>query len=76
MQIKTIIEFLLTTNIFKAFNWEKTKMSYIYMDESWDLTFWAEWNNSKYFVISFLITKTEKDAEIIMKNFYKWTNWR
>ena len=76
MQIKTIIGFLLTTNIFKVFNWEKTKMAYIYMDESWDLTFWAEWNNSKYFVISFLITKTEKDAEIIMKNFYKWTNWR
>jgi len=49
-------------------------MAYIYMDESWDL--WFEWNGSKYFLITFLISKTEKEAEIIMKNFYKWTNWR
>lgn len=51
-------------------------MAYIYMDESGDLTFWAEWENSKYFVITFLISKSEKDTDIVMKNFYKWTNWR
>ena len=51
-------------------------MAYIYMDESGDLTFWKNWEWSRYFVITFLIAKLEKDAEIIMKNFYKWTNWR
>ena len=51
-------------------------MAYIYMDESWDLTFWGGYENSKYFVISFLITKSEKDSEVIMKNFYKWTKWK
>jgi hypothetical protein len=51
-------------------------MSYIYMDESGDLGFndkeWA----SKYFIITFLISKNEKDPEIVMKNVRKWFLWK
>lgn len=51
-------------------------MSYIYMDESGDLGFndkeWA----SKYFIITFLISKNEKEVEIVMKNVYKWMLWK
>ena len=50
-------------------------MAYIYMDESGDLTLNTKYW-SKFFVITFLIAKSEKETEIIMKNFYKWTNWR
>lgn len=51
-------------------------MAYIYMDESGDLWFndkeWA----SKYFIITFLISKNEKDPEIVMKNVRKWFLWK
>ena len=51
-------------------------MAYIYMDESGDLGFndkeWA----SKYFIITFLISKNEKEVEIVMKNVYKWMLWK
>ena len=51
-------------------------MAYIYMDESWDLGFndkeWA----SKYFIITFLISNSVKDMELIMKNVRKWAAWK
>ena len=50
-------------------------MSYVYMDESGDLSF-NNTNWSKFFIITFLISKSERETEIIMKNFYKWTNWK
>lgn len=50
-------------------------MRYIYMDESWDLTFYSKlW--SKFFVITFLITDNEKDMKIVMKNLHKWMLWK
>ena len=45
-------------------------MAYIYMDESWDLGF-NDNGGSQYFIITFLISKSEKDMEIIMKNVRK-----
>ena len=45
-------------------------MVYIYMDESWDLGF-NDNGGSQYFIITFLISKSEKDMEIIMKNVRK-----
>jgi hypothetical protein len=49
-------------------------MAYIYMDESGDLGFNENWG-SKYFIITFLISKSEKDMEIIMKNVRKRAVW-
>lgn len=50
-------------------------MAYIYMDESWDLnynsTYW-----SKFFVVTFLITKNDKDMKIIMKSLHSWMKWK
>lgn len=51
-------------------------MAYIYMDESWDLGFSNKIWSSKYFIITFLITKNEKDPEIIMKNVRKRAAWK
>lgn len=45
-------------------------MSYIYMDESGDLGF-SGIGGSQYFIITFLISKSEKEMEIIMKNVRK-----
>jgi len=49
-------------------------MAYIYMDESGDLGFNENWG-SQYFIITFLISKSEKDMEIIMKNVRKRAVW-
>lgn len=48
-------------------------MAYIYMDESGDLGFdITKWRTSKFFVITFLITKDEKTPNIIMKKSFNW----
>ncbi len=48
-------------------------MVYIYMDESGDLGFdITKWRTSKFFVITFLITKDEKTPNIIMKKSFNW----
>ena len=44
-------------------------MSYIFMDESWDLWFDKKWS-SKYFIITFLFQKQEKTSELIMKKLF------
>ena len=51
-------------------------MAYIYMDESGDLGFNGKEWASKYFIITFLISKNEKDPEIVMKNVRKWFLWK
>ena len=51
-------------------------MTYIYMDESGDLGFNGKEWASKYFVITFLISRNEKDPEIVMKNVRKWMLWK
>ena len=51
-------------------------MAYIYMDESGDLGFNMNYWNSKYFLITFLISNTEDDVDIVMKNVYKWMAWK
>ena len=51
-------------------------MAYIYMDESGDLGFNGKEWASKYFIITFLISKNEKEVEIVMKNVYKWMLWK
>ena len=52
-------------------------MAYIYMDESWDLGFENIWlKNSNYFSITFLITNSKKDLELIMKNTYSRMAWK
>lgn len=51
-------------------------MAYIYMDESGDLGFNGKKWASKYFIITFLISKNEKDPEIVMKNVRKWAAWK
>jgi len=51
-------------------------MAYIYMDESGDLGFNGKEWASKYFIITFLISKNEKDPEIVMKNVRKWAAWK
>ena len=53
-----------------------TNMAYIYMDESGDLGFSNKIWSSKYFIITFLIAKNEKDLEIIMKNIRKRAIWK
>ncbi len=48
-------------------------MAYIYMDESGDLGFDMTKNRtSKFFVITFLITKDEKIPNVIIKKFFQW----
>ena len=48
-------------------------MAYIYMDESGDLGFdITKSRTSKFFVITFLITKDEKTPNIIMKKSFNW----
>jgi len=48
-------------------------MAYIYMDESWDLGFdFGKNRTSKYFVITFLISKNEKIPDLIMKKAFNW----
>ena len=49
-------------------------MAYIYMDESGDLGAFENWG-SQYFIITFLVSKSEKDMEIIMKNVRKRAVW-
>lgn len=49
-------------------------MAYIYMDESGDLGAFENWG-SQYFIITFLVSKSEKDMEIIMKNVRKRAAW-
>ena len=51
-------------------------MAYIYMDESWDLWFSEKTWASKYFMVTFLLVKQEKDAELLMKNVRKWAIWK
>lgn len=51
-------------------------MAYIYMDESGDLGFNMNYWNSKYFLITFLISNSEDDVIIVMKNVYKWMAWK
>lgn len=51
-------------------------MAYIYVDESGDLGFSNKIWSSKYFIITFLIVKNEKDPEIIMKNVRKRAIWK
>ncbi len=51
-------------------------MAYIYMDESWDLWFSWRWLCSKYFIVTFLMSKSEKDCEIVMKHVRRRANWR
>ena len=46
------------------------------MDESGDLGFNGKEWASKYFVITFLISRNEKDPEIVMKNVRKWMLWK
>ncbi len=46
-------------------------MAYIYMDESGDLWFNLSNSNSQYFIITFLISNTEKDCENVMKKAFK-----
>ena len=46
------------------------------MDESGDLGFNKNEWNSKYFLITFLISHTEKDVDLVMKNVYKWMAWK
>ena len=50
-------------------------MAYIYMDESWDLWFKNIQWWSKYFIITFLVSKSEKELEVVMKNVRKRANW-
>jgi len=48
-------------------------MAYIYMDESGDLGFdITKSRTSKFFVITFLVTKDEKTTNIIMKKSFNW----
>ncbi len=47
-------------------------MAYIYMDESWDLGFNDYELNSKFFLVTFLISNNEKEISNVMKNLYKW----
>ena len=47
-------------------------MAYIYMDESWDLWFNDNELNSKFFLVTFLISNSEKEISNVMKNLYKW----
>jgi hypothetical protein len=49
-------------------------MAYIYMDESGDLGAFENWG-SQYFIITFLVSKSEKDMEIIIKNVRKRAVW-
>lgn len=52
-------------------------MVYIFMDESWDLWFDSLWTiNSSYFILTFLILNTPKDADIIMKKTYSRMAWK
>lgn len=44
------------------------------MDESGDLGAFENWG-SQYFIITFLVSKSEKDMEIIMKNVRKRAVW-
>ena len=41
------------------------------MDESGDLTFYSNYW-SDFFVITFLITNSDKDMKLVMKNVHKW----
>ena len=48
-------------------------MAYIYMDESGDLGFdITKSRTSKFFVITFLVTKDGKTTNIIMKKSFNW----
>jgi hypothetical protein len=52
-------------------------MAYIYMDESGDLGFdMTKSRTSRFFVITFLITKDEKTPNIIIKKFFQWLKGR
>ncbi len=46
------------------------------MDESGDLWFNMNYWNSKYFLITFLISNTEDEVDMVMKNVYKWMAWK
>ena len=47
-------------------------MYYAYMDESWDLwIYWKKWN-SRYFFITFLLTKEPRILEQTLKKTFKW----
>lgn len=46
-------------------------MSYIFMDESWDLWFDKKWS-STYFVITFLFQNDRKTSDLIIKKLFHW----
>ena len=50
-------------------------MTYIFMDESWDLTF-HNIHGSCFFLITFLITSNEKDMKLVMKNLHSRMKWK
>ncbi len=52
-------------------------MAYIYMDESGDLGFdMTKTRTSKFFIITFLVTKDEKIPNWIIKKFFQWLKGR
>lgn len=51
-------------------------MAYIYMDESWDLTFKTTPWNSKFFNITFLYVQNKRTVDSIIKKLHQWKKWR